>query len=83
MEDVMIRSEIIDVFWQRYLAAFPPGSMPSHATYEPWQFGDREALANDLAERIKTGIKTTTSSLLLRSNSGLHHSTDRGSDQTV
>ncbi len=54
----------VDAFWQRYLDCLAPGSVPPHDTYETWQFGDTEALANDLAERTKIGVKTATSSLL-------------------
>ena len=53
----------VELYWRRYLDTLKPGDRDP-ASYEVWHFGDTEKLANDLAELVKTGQKTSTSALV-------------------
>ncbi len=53
----------VELFWRSYLDMLGPGDRIPRS-YEVWHFGDTEKLANDLAELVKAGQKTSTSSLV-------------------
>ncbi|MFZ4816043.1 MAG: ASCH domain-containing protein [Phototrophicaceae bacterium] len=50
--------------WQYYLATLPVGHGHHSASYSAWAFGDRPALADELALLVMQGIKTGTASLM-------------------
>lgn len=52
-------------FWQAYLNSLPAGVQPPHGRYPHWYFGDNPALADELGELVRAGIKTATCTLLL------------------
>lgn len=54
----------VEAFWQAYLDSLPEGTAPPSRTYEAWYFGDSEAMANELGDLVRRGIKTATASLL-------------------
>ena len=48
-------------YWNRYLTTL--GVSESVPDFDFWHFGESERMANDLAELVRRGIKTATSSL--------------------
>ncbi len=56
---------MVEQYWRKYLATLA-GSASIPKIYDSWHFGDTERLANELAELVRSGEKTTTSFLALR-----------------
>ena len=54
----------IESFWARYLATLAPDHPHPAAHYTAWPFGDNPALADELGELVRAGIKTATASLM-------------------
>ena len=54
----------ITAFWNSYVSSLPEGITPPSNVYTSWHFGSTEALANELGELARDGIKTATCGLL-------------------
>ena len=63
MKGTMTIENEVERFWRSYTSRLGPGASPSRS-YDSWHFGDTEALANELSELVRTGRKTSTSSLV-------------------
>jgi uncharacterized protein YhfF len=57
-------SELIERFWQSYLATLPKNSTHHEARYRAESWGDNPQLADELAGLIVSGRKTATCSAL-------------------
>ncbi len=59
----MKKTPEIEEYWKGYIRSFSEGeTVPT--SYHVWHFGNNRRLANELAELVKSGIKTATSTLL-------------------
>jgi uncharacterized protein YhfF len=63
MTRIMTIENEVERFWRSYTSRLGPGGS-SARLYDSWHFGDTEALANELSELVRTGRKTSTSSLV-------------------
>ena len=63
MRSMMTIESEVERFWRSYVSKLGPAGSPS-GSYDSWYFGDTEALANKLSELVRTGRKTSTSSLV-------------------
>jgi len=63
MRRIMTIENEVERFWRSYVSKLAPGGSLS-GSYDSWHFGDTEALANKLSELVRTGRKTSTSSLV-------------------
>lgn len=50
-------------YWGRYLATLPADHPHHRATYTAWGFGDSAAMADELGDLVRRGVKTATASL--------------------
>ena len=59
----------IEGFWQAYVQSLPVDEFPQ-STYPVWYFGNNKAMANELGQLVRDGLKTATCSLLWELESG-------------
>jgi uncharacterized protein YhfF len=57
-------TQAVKQYWQRYLDSQPTGSALPAAPTGIWGFGDSPAMADELGELVRQGVKTATCSLL-------------------
>jgi len=63
MKGTMTIENEVERFWRSCVSKLGPRGSPSRS-YDSWHFGDTEVLANELSELVRTGRKTSTSSLV-------------------
>ncbi len=59
-----MQSIAVEAFWQAYCATCADHEARRHASYDAWQFGDNERMADTLGQLMLSGTKTATAGLI-------------------
>jgi uncharacterized protein YhfF len=56
-------SDAVQQFWDAFCATLPSDKRLSKDAYDAWGFGDSAAMADELGDLVRRGVKTATASL--------------------